>query len=86
MKLSEELYHLYDIHDPIKHDTKGLIKGWAIKAGQLESVNTELLEALYAFVNHVPELWGDEVQDGYIRLNISADTIDKIEAAIAKGE
>ncbi len=45
MKLSEVLYKFYDIYDPIKHDIKGLIKGWAIKAAQLEAEN----EALHLF-------------------------------------
>ena len=49
-----------------------------------ESKNTDSLDALYAFADHVPELWGDEVQDGYIRLNVSADTIHQIEAAIQR--
>jgi len=50
---------------------------------ELEDRNAELLEALYAFANHVPEMWGDEVRDGYIRLGIAGDTIDKIEEAMA---
>jgi hypothetical protein len=39
-------------------------------------------DALWAIANHIPESWGDECKDGYIRLNISADAIDAVEDAI----
>jgi hypothetical protein len=40
-----------------------------------------MLKALQAFLNHVPELWGDEIKDGYINLTVAGDTIDLIEEA-----
>ena len=69
---------LQDCQDIVTDIDEGVTK--------LKATNAELLEALHAFLNHVPELWGDEVRDGYIRLNVAGDTIDQIEAAVAKGE
>ena len=53
---------------------------------RLQGINAELLEALVSLQQHVPESWGDEVQNGWITLRVSADTLDEIEAAIAKAE
>ena len=43
-------------------------------------------EVLHDIMNHVPELWGDEVKNGYPQVNILADIIDDIEGKISKIE
>ena len=40
------------------------------------------LAALWKIADHIPENWGDECKDGYVRLNISADAIEAVQAAI----
>ena len=40
------------------------------------------LAALWKIADHIPENWGDECKDGYVRLNISADAIHAVEDAI----
>ncbi len=40
------------------------------------------LAALWEIADHIPENWGDECKDGYVRLNISADAIHAVEEAI----
>ena len=42
------------------------------------------LAALWKVADHIPELWGDECKDGYVNLNISADTIEAVQAAICQ--
>ena len=46
----------------------------------------KMLEALWAFADHTPEMWGDEVQDGWLTLRVSADTIHKMDEAIQKAK
>lgn len=51
---------------------------------RLDTLNAEALAALWKIADHIPELWGDECKDGYIRLNISADAIEAVQAAICQ--
>lgn len=43
----------------------------------LEANNIKALKALGMFLSHVPELYGDEVRNGYITLEVSEYTIEK---------
>jgi len=51
---------------------------------KLDTLNDEALAALRKIADHIPELWGDECKDGYVRLNISADAIEAVQAAICQ--
>ena len=51
---------------------------------KLDTLNDEALAALWKIADHIPELWGDECKDGYVRLNISADAIEAVQAAICR--
>ena len=44
------------------------------------------LDALWALTNHVPELWEDEVKDGFITLHVLADTLHEIERVLYVSE
>lgn len=53
-----------------------------IELENLVQASPKMHDALWAIANHIPENWGDECKDGYVRLNISADAIDAVEDAI----
>ena len=53
-----------------------------IEPENLIQASPKMNDALWAIANHIPENWGDECKDGYVRLNISADAIDAVEGAI----
>ena len=44
----------------------------------------DMKEALWSIADHIPENWGDCVEDGWIRLCVTADTIHLIESALDK--
>ena len=51
---------------------------------RLDTLHTDALAALWKIADHIPENWGDECRDGYVNLNISADAIEAVEAAICQ--
>ena len=44
------------------------------------------LDVLWDITRHIPEMWGDHVRDGYITLDISANTIHELERVLYVSE
>jgi hypothetical protein len=80
--------HLFELHN-----TKGetVLK---VRSGMMPMLSDakvlaaapDLLAMCKRLIADLPELWGDLVQDGYIRLQVSADDIEATLTAITKAE
>jgi len=54
--------------------------------GEAPTLLDSALDVLWRLSQYIPEMWGDEVKDGYISLYLSADVIDEIERVLYVSE